>query len=151
MRSVENLLTEYNESHTHHINKLLHWICVPLIVMSLLGMLWLIKIPLPAVPMNGAVALITLAMVYYLLISPMLAMGMLLVTALMLGLLYLIDQSTVSLWMVSIGVFIVAWVGQFIGHHVEGKRPSFFKDIQFLLIGPLWLLSFVYRKLGIHY
>ena len=50
-----------------------------------------------------------------------------------------------------LALFVVAWIGQFIGHHYEGKRPSFFKDVQFLMIGPLWLLSFVYRKLRIPY
>ena len=50
-----------------------------------------------------------------------------------------------------IALFVLAWIGQFIGHHYEGKRPSFFKDIQFLMIGPLWLLSFIYRKLRIPY
>ena len=42
-------------------------------------------------------------------------------------------------------VFVLAWIGQFIGHLIEGKRPSFFKDLQFLLIGPAWLMAFVYR------
>ena len=45
--------------------------------------------------------------------------------------------------------FIVAWIGQFIGHKIEGKKPAFFKDLQFLLIGPVWLLSFIYNKLNI--
>ncbi len=48
-------------------------------------------------------------------------------------------------------LFVAAWIGQFIGHMIEGKRPSFFKDIQFLMIGPLWLLADVYRRLGIRY
>ncbi len=55
------------------------------------------------------------------------------------------------LWQVAITIFIVAWIGQFIGHHIEGKRPSFFRDIQFLLIGPVWLLADVYRKFNVKY
>jgi uncharacterized membrane protein YGL010W len=55
------------------------------------------------------------------------------------------------LWILCLALFVVAWIGQFIGHHYEGKRPSFLKDVQFLMIGPLWLLSFVYRKLRIPY
>ena len=55
------------------------------------------------------------------------------------------------LWKTSMYIFIAAWIGQFIGHKIEGKKPSFFQDIQFLLIGPLWLLSFIYKKLGIRY
>ena len=48
-----------------------------------------------------------------------------------------------------LSIFIIAWIGQFIGHKIEGKKPAFFKDLQFLLIGPLWLLSFIYKKLNI--
>jgi len=54
-----------------------------------------------------------------------------------------------TFWMVV--VFVAAWIGQFFGHAVEGKRPSFFKDLQFLMIGPMWLMSFIYRRLGIRY
>ena len=57
----------------------------------------------------------------------------------------------VRLWAVSVAVFVLAWVGQFIGHAIEGKRPSFFKDVQFLLIGPIWLLAELYRRAGIPY
>jgi uncharacterized membrane protein YGL010W len=59
--------------------------------------------------------------------------------------------SSMSLWIVCVILFVAAWIGQFIGHAVEGKRPSFFKDIQFLMIGPLWLLADVYRRLGIRF
>ena len=48
-------------------------------------------------------------------------------------------------------LFVAAWIGQFIGHRIEGKKPSFFKDILFLLVGPLWILAFLYRRLGIRY
>jgi uncharacterized membrane protein YGL010W len=51
-------------------------------------------------------------------------------------------------WAICLTLFVVAWIGQFIGHKIEGKKPSFFKDVQFLLIGPAWLLSKVYRKAG---
>jgi uncharacterized membrane protein YGL010W len=57
----------------------------------------------------------------------------------------------VPLWNICIFLFVVAWIGQFIGHAIEGKRPSFFKDVQFLLIGPLWLLADAYRRLGIRF
>ena len=69
-------------------------------------------------------------------------------------------QSLIMLWILSImpqvfwpcvAIFVVAWIGQFIGHHVEGKKPSFFQDVQFLLIGPVWLMGFVFRRLGWRY
>jgi uncharacterized membrane protein YGL010W len=51
----------------------------------------------------------------------------------------------------AIVVFVLAWIGQFIGHMVEGRKPSFFEDLGFLLVGPAWLLSFVYQRAGIRY
>ena len=54
-------------------------------------------------------------------------------------------------WQICLVVFIAAWIGQFIGHKIEGKKPSFLKDIVFLLIGPAWLLSKIYRKVGLKY
>ena len=54
-----------------------------------------------------------------------------------------------SIWKLSMLIFILGWIGQFIGHKIEGQKPSFFEDIQFLLIGPAWLLSFIYKKLGV--
>jgi len=56
-----------------------------------------------------------------------------------------------QLALVSLGIFVIAWIGQFIGHKIEGKKPSFLEDLQFLLIGPAWLLHFIYKKLGIVY
>ena len=97
------------------------------------------------------IIIIAIAMVYYLLISPRLAIGILLVLLLMLSLVGMLARTGVPVWAVSLLVFVLAWVGQFIGHAIEGRRPSFFKDVQFLLIGPLWLLSFVYKKAGWRY
>jgi uncharacterized membrane protein YGL010W len=56
---------------------------------------------------------------------------------------------TVNIPILALFVFVLAWIGQFIGHKIEGKKPSFIKDIQFLLIGPIWLLSDIYNKLKI--
>jgi uncharacterized membrane protein YGL010W len=57
----------------------------------------------------------------------------------------------VPLWLGCGVLFVLAWIGQFVGHAIEGKRPSFIKDLQFLLIGPMWLLADVYRRLGVRY
>ena len=62
-----------------------------------------------------------------------------------------LDTLAWPLWLTCVVIFVVAWIGQFIGHSIEGKRPSFFKDVQFLLIGPIWLVSHVYRRLGLSF
>ena len=56
-----------------------------------------------------------------------------------------------GLLILSVSIFVIAWIGQFIGHKIEGAKPSFFEDLQYLLIGPAWLLHFIYRKIGISY
>lgn len=155
MKTVDAWLSEYGESHQNPANKTLHWICVPIIVVSLIGLLW--SLPVPewmgnVSPLaNWGTLVLVLAVLYYLRMSPSLAIGMLafviMVTLCLVGL----QNLPWPLWAVCLILFVVAWIGQFIGHHYEGKRPSFFKDLQFLMIGPLWLLSFVYRKLRIPY
>jgi uncharacterized membrane protein YGL010W len=90
--------------------------------------------------------------IYYAFLSLPLALGVLPLLLLMLWSIDALDRSGLApLWLVCVVLFVAAWIGQFIGHAVEGKRPSFFKDLQFLLIGPLWLLADVYRRLGIRY
>jgi uncharacterized membrane protein YGL010W len=142
MRTIDTLLEQYSESHRNPTNELIHFVCVPVIVFTLLGILWSIH---PAV----AVAASAAALVYYFRLSRPFAFGMLLMSALMLAVLALMPPMTVL--PLSIAIFVVAWIGQFIGHKIEGKKPSFFDDLRFLLIGPLFVLGFLYRKLKLAY
>lgn len=155
MRTVHEWLAEYGESHRHPTNKLLHWICVPVIVLCVLGFLWAIPVPaaFAAVSpyLNWATLVIAAGLVYYAALSPRLAFGMVPVMAVLVLALLQLDALAAPLWLVCLVAFVVAWIGQFVGHAIEGRRPSFFKDVQFLMIGPLWLLSFVYRRLGLRY
>lgn len=153
---VQSLLDEYAESHQNPTNKLVHWVCVPLIMFSILGLLW--SVPVPAVVratspwLNWATLVMVLAVAYYLRLSGRLAAGMVLVwLAMALALRVVQAQAALPLWLICVVVFVLAWIGQFWGHKVEGKKPSFLKDVQFLLIGPLWLLHFIYRRLGWRY
>ena len=159
MAKINSLLDEYGESHQNPTNELVHWICVPAIVLSLLGLIW--SIPVPAfltaitigpIAFNWALVLIVFALIYYFSLSISLAIGMLAVIGFLLCIGYLLaTQIPLPLWATSIIIFVLAWIGQFWGHKIEGKKPSFLKDVQFLLIGPVWLLSFIYRRLGIAY
>ncbi|MDE3213815.1 MAG: DUF962 domain-containing protein [Bacteroidota bacterium] len=155
MRTVHQWLSEYGESHTHATNKLIHWICVPLIFFSITGLLYSISLPwnLQAdLPLNVAMVVLAGTTLYYFALSPKLGIGMLVFGLVCLGLCYLIEKfGPLPLWQCCLAIFILAWIGQFYGHKVEGKKPSFFKDLQFLLIGPMWLMSFLYRKWGISY
>ena len=155
MRGVTDWLGEYGSSHQNPTNKLLHWICVPPIVLSVMGFLWSAPVPAAfadASPwLNWATLAVAAALVYYLVLSPALAVGVLLAFAVLLSITHWLAQLPWPLWATSMVIFIVAWIGQFIGHTIEGKRPSFFEDLQFLLIGPLWLLAAAYRRFSLPY
>jgi uncharacterized membrane protein YGL010W len=114
---------------------------VPLITWSLLAALW-------AWTPIAAYVLIAVAVAFYVSLSLPIAIGMLLVSGFIVLTLTVVTE---HLLIVAIVVFVAAWIGQFIGHKIEGKKPSFFEDIKFLLVGPAWLLGFVYRRLGIPY
>jgi uncharacterized membrane protein YGL010W len=141
-RTIDTLLAQYSESHLNPTNEVIHFICVPVIVFTLLGLLWSLH-PLVALAFAAA------SMVYYFRLSAPFAVGMLLMAAAMLAILAALPQSTVL--PLSIAVFVLAWIGQFIGHKIEGKKPSFFDDLRFLLIGPLFVLGFLYRRLHLAY
>lgn len=158
MRKIDALLEEYGESHKNETNKAIHWVCVPLIFLSVVGLI----ASIPSGPVqkvlgenpysNWAFVVLVLVLVYYVSLSIPLGFGMLLFGVLCMYIIRILGQADVApLWMISIIIFVVAWIGQFYGHKVEGKKPSFFKDVQFLLIGPAWLMHFIYRKLRIPY
>ena len=141
-RQVDALLATYGESHRNPTNEIIHIICIPAIVFSFLGMIWAAH-PLAAL----AVTVVSLA--YYFRLSVPFAFGMLLMSGVMLWILSVLPQGRIL--EASIAVFVIAWIGQFIGHKIEGKKPSFFDDLRFLLIGPLFVLSFFYRRFRIAY
>ena len=159
MRKIDNLLSEYGVSHQNPTNKLIHQIYVPLIFFSLMGLI--ASIPSGVLSSafgegsmyaNWAAVVLALALIYYITLSFPLTIGMFLFA---LACLFFINQlvllNIAPLWLVSLGIFVAAWIGQFYGHKVEGKKPSFFKDVQFLMIGPAWLMHFIYKKIGIPY
>ncbi len=158
MRKIDLLLQEYGESHKNATNKAIHWICVPLIFFSIVGLIFSIpsgivqKILGEGNPYaNWATLALVIVICYYVTLSVPLTVGMALFGLLCLVISNRIASAGLPLWQVSITIFVLAWIGQFYGHKVEGKKPSFLKDIQFLLIGPAWLMHFIYKQLGIPY
>lgn len=154
MRTVNQWLEEYGESHKNETNKSIHWICVPAIFFSIVGLLYSIKLPwiIDTHTVNVAMIAILLITIYYLRLSLPLGIGMFIFGVICLFIAHVIEKyAPAPLWLVCLIIFVLAWIGQFYGHHVEGKKPSFLKDIQFLLIGPMWLMSFIYNAIGIKY
>ena len=143
LRRIDQLLAHYGESHTQPTNELIHFVAIPLIMLSLLGMLYALH---PYV----AYVFMAASMVYYTRLSGVFLTAMFLQTAAMLAIIQAMNQAGI-LVSASIGIFVVSWIFQFIGHKIEGKKPSFFEDIQYLWVGPLFVVSKLFLKLGIRW
>lgn len=140
MRTLDEWFDLYGESHQNPVNKAIHVVCVPAIVFSILGMLW-------AASPYASYALVVLGLLFYLRLSFKIAIA----TALMLAPMLYGLQFLQNHFVTSVIIFVVAWIGQFIGHGIEGKKPSFLQDLQFLMIGPIWVLGFIMKKMGMSY
>lgn len=151
MKTADQWLDKYGESHQNPVNKLIHWICIPAIVVSLLGLLISVPMPWDFPHLNLATILLVLSIGFYAKLSTRLAAGMVVVSVGTYSAALSLTALSIPLWVSSLVIFVIAWIAQFIGHKIEGQKPSFFEDLQFLLIGPLWLLGFIYRKAGISY
>lgn len=151
MRTIHQWLDAYGASHRHPCNKRIHWLCVPAIFFVVYGLVRCLPQPEALGHFSWAAGLLMMAVGYYFVLSKTLAVGFVLWAVLV----YAGNECLLAglgrggLFWFSVGVFVLAWTGQFIGHHIEGQKPSFLQDVQFLLIGPAWLMAFVYRKLGI--
>tara|TARA_Y100000996_G_C22509373_1_gene637759 strand:- start:391 stop:861 length:471 start_codon:yes stop_codon:yes gene_type:complete len=154
-RDIYKWISDYGISHQNPANKKIHWVCVPVIMFTLIGLLSLVKFEIGDFKFNLSYILIVLAWLFYLRLSIKISVGMFGISSLFLLGIYQLEEfiglENWTLFFIYFGVFVLAWIGQFIGHKIEGQKPSFFEDLQFLLIGPAWLLSFIYKKLGIRY
>jgi len=156
MRSLQSWFDEYGESHRHPTNVAIHWVCVPAIMFAVIGLAFALPRPEAFALVgprfgNWAMVLIGLALGWYALLSWRLALGMLGVTVLMVAAQHLLIALPGSPWQWNGAIFVAAWLGQFHGHRVEGRKPSFLKDLAFLLVGPAWLVGKLYRRAGLGY
>lgn len=152
MKTADQWFDEYGVCHQNKTNKLIHCVCVPLIAASILGLLWEIPTPelMRTVPLlNWSTTIVAASLVFYFRLSVSLAIGMLAFSiAVISGIMMFQRVNIMPVWQLSLGVFVLAWIGQAIGHAIEGKKPSFFEDLTFLLIGPVWLIASAYRRVG---
>lgn len=150
MTPLEHWLDEYSASHQHPTNQLIHHVCVPLIMASVLGLLWCFPSPQffsLAQGLNWATLTAIFALSYYYRLSRLMFVGMMVQVTIMLTVVSVLDALKILL-PVSASVFAVSWALQFIGHQIEGKKPSFLQDLAFLLIGPLWVQAKLFRRFG---
>ena len=153
MQTLQQLLDAYAVSHQNKTNKIIHYFCVPAIFFSIVGLLMSIPSGLitsitgieKSLYANWGVVFLIPLMIFYIRLS-------LKMTFLILGFAILCILGNyqlalqMSLWKVSAVIFVIAWIVQFYGHKIEGKKPSFLDDIKFLLVGPAWILDHVFKS-----
>lgn len=145
MKTIDEWLKAYGRDHKNPTNVKIHKICVPLILLSILGILW--SIPTPELfdlakpfPLNFSTLFVLGCLVFYFSLDKIFFLIMSVVAVLCFTLIYFWSQQDHFLTL-NIAIFVLAWIGQFVGHKIEGQKPSFFEDVQFLLIGPLWVIK----------
>jgi uncharacterized membrane protein YGL010W len=153
MKTLQQWFDEYGESHKNPVNKAIHYICVPTIFFSIVGLL--MSIPSDFIKSvtslnltiieNWATVVLVFVLLFYIRLSMKMALKIAIFAFLCLVLNFYISQY-VSLWIFSLTIFSISWIGQFYGHNIEGKKPSFLKDLQFLLIGPAWVAENLFSK-----
>ncbi|MES2691301.1 MAG: Mpo1-like protein [Bacteroidota bacterium] len=146
MKTVHTWLKEYSESHQNKTNITIHMICVPAIFLSIIGLLYCVHI------LDTGNTVITLAhvaaafaIIYYLRLSIKLGAALTIFTIICLRFWGFVEKNEGPVFIIAISIFAAAWIGQFIGHKIEGKKPSFLQDLRFLLIGPLWTISHIIK------
>jgi uncharacterized membrane protein YGL010W len=153
MKTINQWFDEYAVSHQNPTNKAIHYVCVPAIYFSIVGLLYSIpnnfladnlKLNMPIVE-NWAVFALIFVLLFYFRLSISMAIKILIFSTLCLGVNFYL-ASLFPLWIICLAIFVLAWIGQFYGHHIEGKKPSFLKDLQFLLIGPAWVIHKLFGK-----
>lgn len=140
-REVDRLLTHYAESHQNPRNERIHFVAIPLIMLSLLGLLW------SAHPWL-AFGFVAASLIYYARLSLVFLAAMAVLSAVGLALVHAMGDLVLPL---SAAIFVAAWIAQFVGHKIEGKKPSFFEDLRYLWVGPLFVLSKLFARLGVRW
>jgi uncharacterized membrane protein YGL010W len=153
-RPIDRWFDSYSADHRNPLNQRIHVIAVPAILWSVIALLWCIHVPFEGIYLKpGAIAGFAMvpAAAFYFRASRVLGLGMLAMFIVFGAICWWIRDAfgVRTLLITGIAVFVVAWVGQFIGHKYEGRKPSFLTDLTYLLIGPAWVLAKGLRKLGI--
>jgi hypothetical protein len=155
MSTVDEWLNQYAEVRAFAPSRIADWIAIPVLVTSLIGLLWAVPVPeqfsRSSPVLNWGTLFLMAAVVYYFILSIRLAIGALpFVIGVAAGAAWL-EQLQTPLWLISGALFVLAATWQLSALSQTAKRPQLVKYFQFVMIAPLWLLASAYRRLGIAY
>jgi uncharacterized membrane protein YGL010W len=137
MQTVDELFADYAAFHQTAGNKLFHRLGIPMIMLSLIGMLTQVTLlDLGTIRFDAAMLLIAASSAYYFVVEWRLAIAMIAVS-----LVFYFLGAAIPFW-INVALFVIGWIFQFIGHKIyEHKNPAFFRNFVHLLVGPLWILN----------
>ncbi len=145
MKSLDQWFEEYGESHQNPTNQKIHKVAVPGIFFSVAGLLWLVpSLSIASVSIAPYFLVLAFVLCFYAMMSLKAFVVMTAFSMFCTLLIVQLEHANVNILALSLVLFVVLWILQFVGHHIEGKKPSFFKDVQFLLIGPAWVFHFFF-------
>ncbi|MGQ8363870.1 DUF962 domain-containing protein [Glaciecola sp. 1036] len=157
MREIERLISHYGESHKNKTNIFIHAIAVPSIYLVTIGLIWSIPVFEFMAEMNitWAHVLAIPTLMYYFKLSGPIGAAMTILTIAVFAFLYWLNYALIgtgyAVWEFCLALFVVMWILQFVGHKIEGKKPSFFEDLRYLLIGPAWWWVHWLKRMNIQY
>ena len=155
MSETDSWLERYEQNHRALTNPWVYWAAVPMVVVGTVGLLWYLPIPSEFYEisplLNWGSTFLMAATIYYFIISLSLAIGMLP---------FVLGLASLQLWLtaseypalgVSVGLLLAGTVGLWLGRRGTGGFRAILQDLQLMMIGPVWLLSVIYRRFGIPY
>ncbi len=145
--TIESYMGEYALSHQNPVNKKIHYVCVPIILFSSMGILKALPVPASFPLFLDISTILTALVLFFYAFLKNIRVFILMSVVLLINHLIL-EYMRPRFFLISLGLFILAWIAQFIGHKIEGKKPSFFRDFFYLLIGPIWVLKDACEVLG---
>jgi len=153
MTETDGWLARYEKTHSDITYPALYWAAVPIVVLGTVGILWTLPIPdefFEISPLlNWGTTFLMATAVYYFIISVSLAIGMLPFIVGVAGVQMWLAQSAFSPLRVSLGLLLAGIIGLWMGHRNQRSLRPLIHDLQMMMIGPAWLLSVLYRRIGI--
>ena len=149
MKTLTDQLAQYAAYHRDRRNIATHFIGIPMIVLAVQVLLSRPVIANVGAPITPALLLTVLTCIYYLVLDRPLGALMCALMAAGLAMAWPLAAQSTALWLWSgVGLFVLGWVIQFVGHIWEGRKPAFVDDIVGLVIGPLFVVAEAVFALG---
>ena len=152
MKSLVDHLSQYAAYHRDPRNIASHFIGIPLIVVAVAVLLSRPAWPLAGVALSPALVLALASALFYLRLELRLGLLMSVLMGLSVWAGQVLAAQSTGLWLSSgLGLFVIGWAIQFVGHYYEGRKPAFVDDVMGLIVGPLFVVAELAFLLGLRH